>query len=148
MDFQLGRDVRVRGAAEYLRVHDVRNDRLVFARKIFVQQFCETIAGNLHFVTIELAPGHMVLLSRALPRPRHLVIHSRRARGHWNCDATNDHDPERDVPELHQILLTFERTAEASGVPLASPVRLRELASELHRRRRFARLEPSFLQPL
>ena len=44
-DLELLGDIHVLGALEHLRVDDVGDDRLVFAREVLVQQFRETLAG-------------------------------------------------------------------------------------------------------
>src|SRR5450830_533094 len=50
VDFELGGDVHVLGAAEHLGIDYVGDDGLIFAGKVFVQQFRKAVAGNLVFV--------------------------------------------------------------------------------------------------
>ena len=52
MDLQLGGDVHVLRAGEHLRIDDVRDDRLIFAGEIFVQQLGEAVASNFVFVGV------------------------------------------------------------------------------------------------
>src|SRR5262249_15928212 len=46
VNFKLGSDVRVLGAAEYLRIDYIRDDGLIFAGDIFVQHLREAITRN------------------------------------------------------------------------------------------------------
>ena len=47
LDLKLRGDVHVFGALEHLGIDDVRDDRLIFAGQVFVQQLRETVAGDL-----------------------------------------------------------------------------------------------------
>src|SRR5262245_26873382 len=60
MDFQLGGHVHVLGAAEYLGIDHIGDDRLIFAGKVFVQQFCEAVARTLDFVRSGSGCSHQV----------------------------------------------------------------------------------------
>ncbi len=49
MDFELGGDVHILGAAQHLGINDIGDNGLIFAGKVFVQQFRESVAGNFVF---------------------------------------------------------------------------------------------------
>ena len=50
VEFELGGDIHVLGAAEHLGIDYVGDDGLIFAGKVFVQQLRKAVAGNLVFV--------------------------------------------------------------------------------------------------
>jgi len=56
VDFELSGDVHVLGAAEYLRIDHLRDDGLIFAGQVFVQQLREAVAGD--FVFVRFLLGH------------------------------------------------------------------------------------------
>jgi len=60
VDFPLRGDVHVLGAAEHLRINYVGNDGLVFAGEIFVQQLCQTVAGNFILCCTGFGCNHLV----------------------------------------------------------------------------------------
>ena len=62
MGFKLFGDTHIFGALQHLGIYDIRDDGLVFAREVFVQQFRETIAGNglrtlVEFLDISFSSG-------------------------------------------------------------------------------------------
>ena len=50
VDFELGSDIHVLGAAEHLGGDYVGDDGLIFAGKVFVEQLREAVAGNFVFI--------------------------------------------------------------------------------------------------
>jgi hypothetical protein len=60
MDFQLCGDVHILGAAEYLGLDNVGNDGLIFAGKVFVQQFRQTITGDFVFIWCGFELSHSI----------------------------------------------------------------------------------------
>jgi hypothetical protein len=59
VNFELGGDVRVLGAAEHLGINYVRNDGLIFAGEIFVQKHRQAITRNFN-CTVKLDHSHFV----------------------------------------------------------------------------------------
>ena len=55
VDFELGGDIHVLGAAEHLGIDYVGDDGLIFAGKVFVQQLREAVAGDFAFLAADLS---------------------------------------------------------------------------------------------
>ena len=60
VDFELGGDIHVLGAAEHLGIDYVGDDGLIFAGKVFVQQLREAVAGNFVFICGGLGLSHLI----------------------------------------------------------------------------------------
>jgi hypothetical protein len=60
VDFELGGDVHVLGAAEHLGIDHVGNDGLIFAGKVFVQQLRKAVARNFDGCVTDTGIGTML----------------------------------------------------------------------------------------
>src|SRR6266566_354326 len=60
VDFKLGSDIHILGAAEHLGIDYVGDDGLILAGKIFVQQLREAVAGNFAFICGGFELGHLI----------------------------------------------------------------------------------------
>src|SRR5262249_21934959 len=87
VNFKLGSDVRVLGAAEHLRIDYIRDDGLIFAGEIFVQKLREAITRNFD-CAVRLEASHFN--SSLEDRVRQQLLHFRRreAARHALLDAS------------------------------------------------------------
>src|SRR5215470_2720446 len=93
MKFELGSDVRILGAAEHLGIDYIRDDGLIFAGEIFIQQLRQAITRNLRYA-VRLVPNHFNSSFRGRAPP----FSQREARRHPPLDASR---PVTRSPCLH-----------------------------------------------
>ena len=60
VQFELCGDAHELSSLQHLGIHHVRDDGLVFAREVFIQQLCQMIAGNVLFALERFLLSHRV----------------------------------------------------------------------------------------